>query len=621
MKFDHTVLKFASCCPGDKIILSVFATNTTKSTQTFELALPRPEQSFLGITPNVETLSAGATCRFEIEYRPPASLLDVPEVGSSTDVGEAATVDHKDTENVVQDPGGDLEEEKKTGIEDDTMQVPDANGSTERLKFFEGEVKKSHRSDINEPWSIHSRWSLPCFIRGADESPVSLDVPPLFIDVQTTLVKRILDIDTAHLDFGQLAVGQTKVLPLRVRNYGSVQTPLIPSGLNSTGPFCIVNARRDVPPNDFQLFSLQFAPLVQGVRSETLTLSCPTLGMTLTITLKGKGVSPVLIVSPPGTTEITNVGSTASMTSINQWETDLTGKGGSLCKHVLAGDVGKSVFTLRNDSVFPLRYNLQTLGEVHENFSNKTCYDISPPEGQIDPGEERNLEVVFQPDHERVWSYKFESKIEVPNQVEEHVVSLVGRCWNTQMYCVGAGGGGVGEDEEERVLESMENKFKLPGGLNGLDEAAASEVGVQDPKREDIVLKFPRVEGEAVDGQGKSGEDPTEKGILVGSIALNCPKKGSNGTFEIFFDKVSPSSAYFSATPDRGSVSPGQKVTVKFKFKPPPKLGQEEGGSSGIEVGQWTKVLASVICKGGYKPEGTLEERIFKVLLVGYVNV
>jgi hypothetical protein len=179
----------------------------------------------------------------------------------------------------------------------------------------------------------------------------------------------------------------------------------------------------------------------------------------------------------------------------------------------------------------------------------------------------------------------------------------------------------VGEDEEERVLESMENKFKLPGGLKGLDEAAALEVGVQDPKREDIVLRFPRVEGEVVDGQGNSGEDPTEKGILVGSIALNDPKKGSNGTFEIVLDKVSPSSAYFSATPDKGSVSSGQEVTVKFKFNPPPKPGQEEGGSSGIEVGQWTKVLASVICKGGYKPEGAPDERTFKVLLVGYVNV
>eukprot|EP00520_Triparma_pacifica_P008880 CAMPEP_0118648866 /NCGR_PEP_ID=MMETSP0785-20121206/9393_1 /TAXON_ID=91992 /ORGANISM="Bolidomonas pacifica, Strain CCMP 1866" /LENGTH=1682 /DNA_ID=CAMNT_0006541105 /DNA_START=151 /DNA_END=5195 /DNA_ORIENTATION=+ len=598
LKFDHTVLKFASCCPGDKITHSVFATNTTKTSQTFEFAVPRPSQSFLRITPNVETIGPGATCRFEIEYCPPSSLLSSQEDGQAGDIDVTAN-DQGEPDNTEGDGKTEIEEEKKTGTEEDNMREPAAGLESDTLgslKFFEGEVKKSYREDINEPWSVHSRWSLPCFVQGS-----SSDVPPIFIDVHTTLVKRILDIDTAHLDFGQLAVGQTKVLPLRVRNYGAVQAPLIPSGLNSTGPFCVVNAIRDVPPNDFQLLSLQFAPLAQGVRSEILTLSCPTLGKTLTITLKGKGVSPVLIVSPPGTTGVTCTGTAASITKIDQWATDASGKGDNLCKHVLAGDVGKSVLTLCNSSVFPLRYNLQTLGVVHENFNSKDCYDISPPEGQIDPGEEKNLEVVFQPDHERIWSYKFESKIEVPNQVEEHVVRLVGRCWNTQMYCVGAGGSGGGEDEEERVLEEMENRFKLPVKLKGVEEVASSEVGVQDPKREDIVLKFPK------------DDDTIEKGIVVGSIALNDPKMGSNGTFEIVLDKESPSAAFFAATPDKGSVSPGQEVQVTFKFTPPPKPGQDGSDSGSIEVGQWTKVLANVICKGGYKPEGAPDERVFKV--------
>ena len=568
----------------------------------------------------METLNPGVTCRFEIEYSPPSSLLSSQEE-LDNGVGDTISYDQEEKHDGQEGGGGDSDEEKKSGSDEDKVEKLEGAEALGDLKFFEGEVKKSYREDINEPWSVHSRWSLPCFVRSAeDDSPIREDVPPLFIDVHTTLVKRILDIDTAHFDFGQLAVGQTKVLPLRVRNYGSVQAPLIPSGLNSTGPFCVVNAIRDVPPNDFQLLSLQFAPLAQGVRSETLTLSCPTLGKTLTITLKGKGVSPVLIVSPPGSTGVTCTGSAASITTIDKWATDATGKGGNLCKHVLAGDVAKSVLTLCNSSVFPLRYNLQTLGEVHENFNNKDCYDISPPEGQIDPGEEKNLEVIFQPDHERIWSYKFESKIEVPNQVEEHVVRLSGRCWNTQMYCVGAGGSGNGEDEEERVLETMENRFKLPGHLSGVDEAAAAEIGMRDPKREDIVLKFPRADDEGKGGKEPS-EDNSEKGILVGSIALNDPKMGSNGTFEIVLDKVSPSAAFFSATPDKGSVSPGQEVEVKFKFNPPPKPGEDSADSSGIEVGQWTKVLASVICKGGYKPEGAPDERVFNVLLVGYVNV
>ena len=67
IKFTHTVLKFSSCCPGDKITHSVFATNTTNCRQVFEFAVPKPEKSFIRISPNVETLEPGQTVRLEIE--------------------------------------------------------------------------------------------------------------------------------------------------------------------------------------------------------------------------------------------------------------------------------------------------------------------------------------------------------------------------------------------------------------------------------------------------------------------------------------------------------------------------------------------------------------------------
>lgn len=293
---------------------------------------------------------------------------------------------------------------------------------------------RTSTKDGDEPWSVHSRWSLPCFVREIPngQAPISprmeqppLVAPPLFIDVHTCLVKRILDIDTSNLDFGQLAVGQVRVFPLRVRNLGNIPAPLIPSGLNSTGPFCIVNAIHDVPPKEFLQLSLQFAPIAQGVRSETLVLSCPTLGKTLTIVLKGEGVSPVLVVKPDGVTGETWGGESASITTIERWSTD--GKPaapGEGCKHVsmqshyivpnnvsphlqvLAGDVATSEIVLSNSSVFPLRYHLENLERPHENFFGKVCYDITPPEAEIQPLQDVKLKVNFQPDHERLWSYK-----------------------------------------------------------------------------------------------------------------------------------------------------------------------------------------------------------------------
>ena len=608
IKFTHTVLKFSSCCPGDKITHSVFATNTTSNKLCFEFAVPRQDKSFIRISPNVESLEPGQTCRLEIEYCPPANLLP------SSDDADG--------------------EEKKGGDEgaDVAVDVPETTKDDEvvdDLEFYEGDVRKSNPNS-DEPWSIHSRWSLPCFVREipAGEEPISprmapppIVAPPLFIEVHTCLVKRILDIDTPNLDFGQLAVGQTRVFPLRVRNLGDISAPLVPSGLNSTGPFCIVNAIHDVPGNSFLQLSLQFAPLAQGVRSEVLTLSCPTLGKTLTINLKGEGVSPVLLVKPEGETGTTWNGESASITTIDQWSSDVTGKGTTFCKHVLAGDLATSELTLHNSSVFPLRYNLENLNLPHENYNHKVCYDITPPEAEIQPGKEVKLKVSFQPDHERTWAYKMETKISVPNQVEEHVVRLIGRCWNRQVYCVG-GGDGEFEDSEARVVETMENKFELPQALKGVEQETLGKSGVKMPERSDIVLKFSRAE----EGEGEeevseeAKKKSTERSVIVGCISLNDAKLGSNGTFEIEIDKENPSAGYFAAVPDKGGVSPGQELNVMFKFSPPERPGAEKGGG-GIEVGQWTKVLANVKCKGGYRPDGDDEEKVFKVMLEGYIHV
>jgi hypothetical protein len=617
IKFTHTVLKFSSCCPGDKITHSVFATNTTNSKQVFEFGVPKPGQSFLRISPNVETLDPGQTCRLEIEYMPPANLL--PNGDVALDAAPTEEVDGEEKK------GGETPREEDAAA---APEVPKDEDELKDLQFYEGAVRKS-RPNSDEPWSIHSRWSLPCFVREIPngQAPISprlapppIVTPPLFIDVHTCLVKRILDIDTPYLDFGQLAVGQVRVFPLRVRNLGDIPAPLIPSGLNSTGAFCIVNAIHDVPPNSFLQLSLQFAPLAQGVRSETLTLSCPTLGKTLTISLRGEGVSPVLLVKPEGATGNTWGGESASITTIDKWSSDVTGKGTTFCKHVLAGDLATSELTLHNSSVFPLTYNLENLSLPHENFDHKVCFDITPPESEIQPGKEVKLKVSFQPDHERIWSYKMETKISVPNQVEEHVVRLIGRCWNRQVYCVG-GGDGEYEDAEERVVETMENKFELPRPLLAVQQDAEAKCGITTPERADIVLKFTRADEVSEEAsEEEKRKKSSERSVIVGCIALNDAKLGSNGTFEIEIDKENTSGGYFSAVPDKGQVAPGQELSVIFKFTPPAPPGAENGGG-GIEVGQWTKVMAKVKCKGGFRPSDDPEEKCYNVLLEGYIHV
>lgn len=462
------------------------------------------------------------------------------------------------------------------------------------IPFCSGTILQSYRTDINEPWSVHSRWSLPCFLKTSTGS-----APPLFLDVHTTLVKRVLEIDTSSVSFGQLAVGQVRVLPLRIRNLGSSPAPLIPTGLNSTGPFCIVNALLPILANSFHTISLQFAPLSQGVRSETLTLSCPSLGKTLTVVLKGEGVSPVLEVTPEGVSGLTSQNAVASITTLSTWTTT-----GQPCKHVAAGDTAKTTLSLKNASVFPLRYNVDDILPSTSNYSRKLPFTVSPSEATIQPGETKDLLVTFRPDHARVWSYKYEGIIAVPNQVEDHVIRCSGRCWEQQVYCCGSGDEGV-TDEEDRVKEGLEDRFTLPSALGAVEEESLVSMGVVRPVRPDVVIKFPK--------EAEEGEEGKSLGILVGCLALEDAKKGGSGSYTVTIDVGNPSAKHFALTPASGTLAPGVEQRVEFSFTPPTAV--NEGG---IEVGQWTSVEVEVKGKGGWNGD---VEKTWKVLLVGYINV
>lgn len=603
LRLTHTVLQFSSCCPGDRISTSIFATNTTNVDQTFEFSVPHEKRSYLRISPNVETLPPHESCRLEVEFSPPHDLLEkalkggdgVELAGEEEEVSARGITTQQDEENNGEEKKSDVSPPVDGAEDDDPVHYSEG-------EIVESDWKATSGESPAEPWSVHSRWSLPCFVKpsGGESSG---DPPPLFVDVNTTLVKRILDIDDDFMSFGQLAVGQVKVLVLRVRNLGSVEAPLTAEGLNSTGPFCIVNALRSIPPNSVLTLSLQFAPQSQGVRSETLVLKCPAVGKSLTITLKGEGVSPVLTVSPPGKIMKTKIGTKASVTMIDKWETSTAG-----CKHLLAGDTGSAVVTLHNSSVFPLKFVLEPLERAHENFNHKNVFTCIPAEADIQPGEDMTVKILFSPDHERIWPYEQQVKISVPNQTEDHVLHLVGRCWSRQIYCVAA----LPEDDSPaRRNETLEDNFGLPDTLRAVEVEAAEKLNVGRMKRPELLLKFPKkVEG------AEDNDIYYKRSVLCGSIALNDPKMGGQGTFEVEFDSVAKELGYFVAIPDKGNCAPGVETEIVFNFKPP--VVDTQGG---LDVGQWIRIVAKVHCRGGFKKEGEDDVRTYDVILEGYVCI
>jgi hypothetical protein len=82
------------------------------------------------------------------------------------------------------------------------------------------------------------------------------NTPPIYLIVQTVVVDRVLELSSNALDFGELAVGQVKVMNLRVFNHHKENTAVLTtSGLNAIGPFSILNALRPVCDTVSTMFS------------------------------------------------------------------------------------------------------------------------------------------------------------------------------------------------------------------------------------------------------------------------------------------------------------------------------------------------------------------------------
>ena len=284
LKFPHSIARLAPCQPGDRQVASIFVSHPAAAAtsrappRTFELFVPRRHQSFLKIEPSVATVNPGETRRLEITFAPPRSkgprapeLRDAKDVRPEPDVRailglpppppvEDEVVEEDDFEELPEGAPTDeeLREKADAGDADASTELDRrqaiasknaekaAAAEAERLKLiappepWEGvfEISRHRFSDLPgydpqcpkedlEPWSEHATWKVPVFIK---PHPTEKEPPtPMMLEVQTTTVERTLWCDAERVDFGQLAVGQTKTLPLRVRGPSGKSRASVPS--------------------------------------------------------------------------------------------------------------------------------------------------------------------------------------------------------------------------------------------------------------------------------------------------------------------------------------------------------------------------------------------------------
>lgn len=141
--------------------------------------------------------------------------------------------------------------------------------------------------------------------------------------------------------------------------------------LHALGPYSVINAIRSVPgEKGFQNIFIRFCPVSSDICLEKLTLISP-VG-SLNIKLKGEGVSPTLCVEPED--GIVDLG------------------------HILAGERTEATLKLRNASVFPLQYVIESLNDVESNFNNVPVFSLIPNQGSISPDGQREVIASFRYD-------------------------------------------------------------------------------------------------------------------------------------------------------------------------------------------------------------------------------
>ena len=271
LKFSCTKIQF-SCTPTTEILTqNIFVTNQSKYEQMFEFGSPNIKLSGLTISPSCLVLKAGKTIRVEVVFDP--SLIDFNSIQY-----EADSEDEMEIEEVTDANDVNVNEEKDEGIKTEGEEQASEEGkghetnvvppisNINRPPLHEASFQRSKKA---EPGSYHSQFNIPCFVketqdRNSPRSPRSarnneLLQPVQTIEVHTTTLKEkkldaFVPMDTIsklqkssanRLDFGQMAVGQEEIAPLKLSNKHDKAVVLrLKQGPNVQGPFSIVNALR-----------------------------------------------------------------------------------------------------------------------------------------------------------------------------------------------------------------------------------------------------------------------------------------------------------------------------------------------------------------------------------------
>lgn len=184
LQFSDTVVEFGAIAALESTSYSIVVQNTSPTPQTAEFIIP--QGSNLSIRPQViRNLPPSESLRIEIEFH----ALDALPESTSDKAIPSLMIGRKDNDVWIHRNTDEMELESQ---DDACLILP---------------------SIASEPLSAHYHWMIPCICQS--------DTTALPIEVRATVVPKDLTVDQTSVDFGQIAVGCTKVctLPFSFLNY------------------------------------------------------------------------------------------------------------------------------------------------------------------------------------------------------------------------------------------------------------------------------------------------------------------------------------------------------------------------------------------------------------------
>lgn len=168
----HSVLHLRTTCPGHPVTESLTVTNVSSNTLSFDIQAPHVLTSWLTLSPQALTLSAGESARVEVQFLPPREVF---QVGNNRDEGQQQQINH------IEGDEGALQEDKSAAI----------------ITWFEQRLRdqRLRPEDIlnwkqDHSWAVGSgtfgevQWTLPpppprsTKIRDEDYQPAEEDADP-----------------------------------------------------------------------------------------------------------------------------------------------------------------------------------------------------------------------------------------------------------------------------------------------------------------------------------------------------------------------------------------------------------------------------------------------------------